>query len=123
MADLPSLLTEEELADLLAVSQVFYRTGAVRARRLTEPLEWVSARGSVLHAEPGDWLLEDERGTWSVKNEAFHVSCHVSSGSWRRVGSVRAAPILRDACVSTLEGVAVARPGDLLCVGSLPGEH
>ncbi len=102
----------------------FRRRGEVRATRLAEARRWRTESGAEMAAVPGDWLVTDPATgrQWSADERAFAAG-HERLGEerYRRTGTVQA----RD----TLEGPAVAEPGDWLVQGSLgerwlvPGER
>lgn len=103
----------------------FRRRGEVRADRLTEARRWWTESGAEMTAVAGDWLVTDpETGRqWSADERAFAAGHErIGDGRYRRTGTVQARPAHLGERVETLEGPAVAQPGDWLVQGSL-GEH
>ena len=122
-----------ELAQLEAVGYVpvlpddgpaaaagFRRVGEVRAEPLAAGMKWRSASGDELSAAAGDWLVVDECGDErTVRAAEFHAShTHLGGNRWRRVGEVRAWRVAEATAVRTIEGKAVALPGDWIVQGS-----
>lgn len=97
----------------------FRRIGIVQARRLDVRQRWASHAGDLLHGEPGDWLVTSADGTRrTVKDAQFRTLYdHVSGATWRRVGEVKAVRVTSPTRVATLEGTAMARPGDWVVTG------
>jgi hypothetical protein len=92
----------------------YRRTGEVTARRLSRPLAWTTARGSVLRGQAGDWLVSSsDGGDRTVSDAAFHASYEpVGDGRYRRTGEVSARRAPTREVVETSEGPATAEPGD-----------
>ncbi len=100
----------------------FRRRGEVHARRLDETWSWRTESGATMSAAAGDWLVSDpESGrTWSVDPTAFAASHEALGGErFRRLGFVLARPAHLGERVETLEGPAVAEPGEWLVEGDL----
>jgi Trk K+ transport system NAD-binding subunit len=97
----------------------FRRVGEVRAERLVAGMKWRNASGDELSAAAGDWLVVDECGDErTVREEEFHASHeHLHGNRWRRVGAVQAWRVAEATAVRTIEGTAVARPGDWIVQG------
>ncbi len=100
----------------------FRRRGEVIAERLTQAWSWRTESGAAMTAAAGDWrLLDPTTGRrWSVASAAFD-STHeaIGNGRYRRTGGVTARPAQLAERVQTLEGEAVARPGEWLVTGAL----
>jgi hypothetical protein len=92
----------------------FRRVGTVRARRLNARRRWTRAIGGELSGEPGDWRVLDDRGDErTVRDSAFWASHEPLGGErYRRTGTYRAWQVSDERVLRTLEGRAVARPGD-----------
>ena len=100
----------------------FRRRGEVRARLLEQPWTWQTESGAQMTAVAGDWLVTDpETGRqWSADPAAFDASHEPLGGDrYRRTGIVQARPAQLGEQVRTLEGPAVAAPGDWLVEGDL----
>lgn len=100
----------------------FRRRGEVHARRLESTWTWRTESGARMTAAAGDWLVTDpESGrTWSVDPTAFAASHEALGGErYRRLGFVLARPAHLGERVQTLEGPAVAEPGEWLVEGDL----
>lgn len=97
----------------------FRRVGEVRAEQLVAGLTWRNASGDELSAAAGDWLVVDQHGDErTVRDGEFHAShAHLGGNRWRRVGEVRAWRVGETTAVRTIEGEAVARPGDWIVQG------
>lgn len=93
---------------------LWVRVACVSAVRVDGPLAWVSARGSVLRCEAGDWLLSDGTAEWTVRAGVFAVTYRRCGGcgGWRKHAPVTARQVAADTEVDTLEGRAVALAGD-----------
>jgi len=110
----------------------FRRRGEVLAERLEEPWQWRTESGATMRAAPGDWRVTDpETGRqWSADPAAFAASHEqLDKSRFRRRGTVLARPAHLGERIDTLEGQAMADPGDWLVEGDLqerwlvPGER
>jgi hypothetical protein len=91
----------------------YRRRGVVTAVRQEAPWTWTTGSGDVLSAEAGDWRLEADGHTWSVRDDAFRATYrHLEGDLWERVGVVTAREVTMPERVETLEGPVSARPGD-----------
>jgi hypothetical protein len=96
----------------------FWRIGTVRARRLHAPWRWTRAAGDELHGQAGDWRVLDGGGERTVRDTAFRDSHEpLGRGRWRRTGVYRAWQVSEERVLRTLEGRAVAQPGDWVVEG------
>jgi len=96
----------------------FRRIGTVRARRLHTSWRWTRAAGDELRGDPGDWRVLDDGGERTVRDAAFRVSHEpLGRGRWRRTGVYRAWQVGEELVLRTLEGRAVAEPGDWVVEG------
>jgi hypothetical protein len=101
-------------------ARAYERIGTVRARRLDDDLPWACLSGSQLSGRAGDWHVRDEHGDErTIRDAEFRVSHEPLGGDrWRRTGRFRAWPVTDQVIVRTVEGLAVARPGDWIVEGS-----
>jgi len=97
----------------------FHRVGTVRARRLQAREPWTRGSGDRLHGDAGDWRVVDDSGDErTVRDPAFRNSHQLLGGDvWRRTGSYRAWQVTEPLTLRTMEGRAVARPGDWVVEG------
>jgi hypothetical protein len=97
----------------------FQRVGTVLARRLRGRRRWTRPAGGELAGEPGDWrVLDDDGDERTVRDAAFRASHEPLDGErWRRTGTCRAWRVDEERVLRTLEGRAVARPGDWVVEG------
>jgi hypothetical protein len=98
----------------------FRRTGTVRARRLHARRPWTRRSGDELHGNAGDWRVVDDAGDErTVRDLAFRDS-HAPMGGevWQRTGTFRAWQVSETLVLRTMEGRAVAQPGDWVVEGS-----
>ena len=98
----------------------FERIGTVRARRLHARRPWTRRSGDELQGDAGDWRVIDDTGDErTVRDLAFRDS-HAPLGgdSWRRTGTFRAWQVSEAVVLRTMEGRAVAQPGDWVVEGS-----
>jgi len=97
----------------------FQRIGTVRARRLHARRRWTRAAGGELRGEAGDWRVLDDRGDErTIRDAAFRASHELLGGErWRRTGTYRAWQVNDERVLRTLEGRAVAQPGDWVVEG------
>ncbi len=92
----------------------FRRIGQVTAVVMQRPRTWTTEGGDTLRGEAGDWLVTShDGGERTVREEQFRASYeHVAGDTWRRTGEVSAWRTETDVQLMTLEGPAVAKPGD-----------
>jgi hypothetical protein len=97
----------------------FQRVGTVRARRLSTRRRWARPAGGELSGEPGDWrVLDDYDEERTVRDAAFQAGHEPLGGEhWRRTGTYRAWQVHDERVLRTLEGRAVAQPGDWVVEG------
>jgi hypothetical protein len=98
----------------------FRRIGTVRARRLHARRPWTRRSGDELHGNAGDWRVVDDAGDErTVRDLAFRDS-HAPMGGevWQRTGTFRAWQVSETLVLRTMEGRAVAQPGDWVVEGS-----
>jgi len=97
----------------------FERVGDVRARRLHTRRHWTRPTGGELRGEAGDWRVFDDRGDErTIRDAAFRASHEPLGGErWRRTGTYRAWQVSDERVLRTLEGRAVAQPGDWVVEG------
>ena len=97
----------------------FRRVGTVRARRLQSRRLWTRRSGEHLAGNPGDWRVLDDAGDErTVRDQEFQSSHEPLGGEvWRRVGTYRAWQVTADCVLRTMEGKAIARPGDWVVEG------
>lgn len=92
------------------------------AHRLQRDLDWSTARGSRLRAAAGDWLVSNGHGEWTVVHDVFLRSYRRrADGRWSKHEPVHAVRVTEHVEVPTLEGPAVAEPGDWV-LGTASGE-
>jgi hypothetical protein len=98
----------------------FLRVGTVRARRLHGRRPWTRRSGDELHGNAGDWRVVDDAGDErTVRDLAFRDSHEPLGGDfWRRTGTFRAWQVSETLVLRTMEGRAVAQPGDWVVEGS-----
>jgi len=97
----------------------FERVGTVRARRLKDHQPWTRSSGDELFGVPGDWGVVDDSGDErTVRDAEFRASYEPLGGDlWRRTGTLRAWQVSEDLVLRTMEGKAIARPGDWVVEG------
>ncbi len=97
----------------------FRRIGEVRARRLHAPRPWTRLTGDQLHGGAGDWRVTDDAGDERTIRDTEFRRSHQSLGGGRylRTGVFRAWQVRQDQELRTLEGRAVAHPGDWIVEG------
>ena len=97
----------------------FERVGTVRARRLHARRRWTRPAGGELSGEAGDWRVFDDRGDErTIRDAAFRASHEPLGGErWRRTGTYLAWQVTDERVLRTLEGRAVAQPGDWVVQG------
>jgi hypothetical protein len=101
------------------VWQPFTRVGVVTAEQRSTPWTWTSRSGQTMQADPGDWQVEADGETWSVRDDIFRTSYErVDDNQWRRRGNVFARPAQPGETIETLEGPATASDGDWVVRGT-----
>ena len=97
----------------------FERIGNVRARRLNSRRLWTRRSGEHLAGNPGDWRVLDDAGDErTVRDQEFRSSHEPLGGEvWRRTGTYRAWQVTEHFILRTMEGKAIARPGDWVVEG------
>jgi hypothetical protein len=72
-----------------------------------------------MQADAGDWRVEADGETWSVRDDIFRTSYeHIGGDQWRRRGDVFARPAQAGETVQTLEGPTTASDGDWVVRGA-----
>jgi hypothetical protein len=101
------------------VWQQFTRVGTVTAEQVITSWTWTSRSGHIMQANAGDWQVQTDGETWSVRDEIFRTSYeHVGGNQWRRRGSVFARPAQPGETIETLEGPTIAADGDWVVRGA-----
>jgi hypothetical protein len=97
----------------------FERIGTVRAKRLNARRLWTRRSGERLAGNPGDWRVLDDVGDERTVRDLQFRSSHEPLGGevWRRTGTYRAWQVREDFILRTMEGKAIARPGDWVVEG------
>jgi hypothetical protein len=97
----------------------YQRVGTVRARRLSARRRWTRPAGGELSGDAGDWrVLDDYDEERTVRDAAFQAGHEPLGGEhWRRTGTYRAWQVHDERVLRTLEGRAVAQPGDWVVEG------
>lgn len=126
-AHIASILGQLEAIGYVAVlpdagppqAEVFVRRGEVSAARLGAPREWATAHGAAMVGGAGDWTIRDQHGyERTARDREFRASHrHLGGDRWERTGTVRAWQVEELTVVKTLEGPAVAAPGDWIAQG------
>ena len=100
------------LVGFLAVAAALWHQ--LHARR-----RWTRPAGGELSGEAGDWRVFDDRGDErTIRDAAFRASHEPLGGErWRRTGTYRAWQVTDERVLRTLEGRAVAQPGDWVVQG------
>jgi hypothetical protein len=99
--------------------QSFARVGTVAAEQRSAPWTWTSDSGHTMRAGAGDWAVQEDGKTWSVRNDIFRETYEpTGDGRWQRKGRVQARPAYPGETVNTLEGPAAAAEGDWVVRGS-----
>jgi hypothetical protein len=76
-----------------------------------------------MHAEAGDWAIQEDGKVWSVRDDIFRDTYELAGdGQWRRKGLVQARPAHPGEPVNTLEGPTTAADGDWVVRGSIGEE-
>lgn len=87
----------------------------VHAKQLNEACTWTTKHGSLLSAQPGDWLLKEGGQEWTVARNIFektYTAC--GEGEYVKSAPIRAVKLDAPAVISTLEGESEAKEGDYL---------
>ena len=97
----------------------FRRVGTIRARRLHARRPWTRESGDELHGDAGDWRVVDDSGDErTVRDLEFRHSHEPLGGEfWRRTGTFRAWQVSERMALRTMEGRAIAQPGDWVVEG------
>jgi hypothetical protein len=97
----------------------FTRIGSVTAEQRSTPWTWTSHSGQIMQANAGDWQIQADGRTWSVRDDIFRTSYeHVDGDQWRRRGDVFARLAQPGEIVETLEGPTTAADGDWVIRGA-----
>jgi hypothetical protein len=97
----------------------FTRIGTVTAEQRSTPWTWTSHSGQTMQADAGDWQVQADGRTWSVREDIFRTSYeHVDGNQWRRRGDVFARPAQPSETIKTLEGPTTAADGDWVVRGA-----
>jgi hypothetical protein len=98
----------------------FQRIGTVRARRLYARRPWTRRPGEELHGNPGDWRVVDDGGDERTVRDPEFRDSHAPLGGelWQRTGAYRAWQVSEAVVLRTMEGRAIAQPGDWVVEGS-----
>jgi len=101
------------------VWQPFTRVGTVTAEQRSTPWTWTSRSGQTMQADAGDWHVQEDGQTWSVRDDIFRTSYkHVGGDQWRRRGDVFARLAQPGETIQTLEGPTIASDGDWVVRGA-----
>jgi hypothetical protein len=101
------------------VWQHFTRVGTINAEQRDAPWTWTSRSGHTMQANAGDWQVQEDGATWSVRDDIFQTSYeHVEGNQWRRRGDVFARPAQPGETITTLEGPTTASDGDWVVRGT-----
>ena len=101
------------------VWQQFTRVGTVNAEQRSTPWTWTSRSGQTMQADAGDWQVQADGATWSVRDDIFQTSYeHVEGNQWRSRGHVSARPAQPGETITTLEGPTTASDGDWVVRGT-----
>jgi hypothetical protein len=101
------------------VWQPFTRVGTVAAKQISTPWTWTSRSGHTMQADAGDWQVQADGETWSVRDDIFKTSFeHVDGSQWKRRGTVLARPAQPGETIETLEGPTAAADGDWVVRGT-----
>jgi hypothetical protein len=97
----------------------FTRIGTVTGEQRSTPWTWTSPSGQTMQANAGDWHVQADGRTWSVREDIFRTSYeHVDGNQWRRRGDVFARPAQPSETIKTLEGPTTAADGDWVVRGA-----
>lgn len=99
---------------------LFRRCGEVEATQIDAPWSWTTEDGETLAARPGDWRVVDTEGNVrSVAKSVFPKLYEpLGGGQFRRTGEFRARQARTEESIETIEGTAVAHPGDWIVEGA-----
>jgi hypothetical protein len=101
------------------VWQQFTRVGTVTAEQQDAPWTWVSKSGHTMQARAGDWRVQANGETWSVRDKIFRATYErIRGDQWRRHGIVSARLARPGEIIETLEGPTAASDGDWVVRGS-----
>ena len=102
-----------------ATAAEFERTGTVQARRLGARRTWTRRSGDQLSGDAGDWRVRDNSGDErTVRDMEFRASHQPLGGEeWRRTGTFLAWRVSETQVLRTMEGRAIAQPGDWVVEG------
>jgi hypothetical protein len=99
--------------------QPFARAGTATAEQRSTPWTWTSDSGHTMRANAGDWAVQADGKTWSVRDNVFQATYEPAGGGhWRRRGWVVARPAHPGETIQTLEGPTTAADGDWVVRGS-----
>lgn len=99
--------------------QSFTRVGTVTAEQRQTPWTWQSDSGHTMRADAGDWAVQADGKTWSVRDDIFRDTYEeAGDGQWHRKGRVQARPAQAGETINTLEGPTTAADGDWVVRGS-----
>lgn len=99
------------------------RVGTVTAQQRDKPWAWTSRSGATMQADPGDWMVEENGESWSVRDDIFRSSYrHLSGSQWQRSGTILARPAQPGETIDTPEGPTTAADGDWVVRGN-HGDH
>ncbi len=103
-----------------ATAAEFQRMGTVQARRLSARRTWTRRSGDELYGDAGDWRVRDNSGDErTVRDLEFRASHQPLGGEeWRRTGTFIAWQVSETQVLRTMEGRAIAQPGDWVVEGS-----
>jgi hypothetical protein len=103
-----------------AEARPFRRVGTVRARQLRARWPWARRTGDQLNGEAGDWHVVDDAGDERTIREPEFSSSHepLGAGRYLRTGIFHAWRASQEQVLRTMEGRAVAQPGDWIVEGS-----
>ncbi|MGH3067147.1 MAG: hypothetical protein ACRDMI_01015 [Streptosporangiaceae bacterium] len=98
----------------------FRRIGTVRAKRLYARRPWTRRSGEELHGNAGDWRVVDDGGDERTVGDLEFRDSHAPLGGelWQRTGAFRAWQVSEALVLRTMEGRAVAQPGEWVVEGS-----
>ncbi|MGH3960339.1 hypothetical protein [Mycobacterium sp.] len=103
----------------LPVWQPFTRVGTVIADQRNTPWTWASRSGETMRANAGDWAVQDDGESWSVRDDIFQATYELVGGrQWRRRGQVLARRAQPGETLKTLEGSVTAADGDWVVRGA-----
>lgn len=97
----------------------FTRVGTVTAEQRSVPWAWTSDSGHTMRAAAGDWAIQEDGKTWSVRDDVFRQTYEpAGDGRWQRTGRVQARPAYPGETINTLEGPTTAAEGDWIVRGA-----